>query len=264
MPAEKHPPLAGCIAEDALQLAWSEAPWDTAVFGAPVLQVTGIQVRDARKAAALMPRFEAARDAAGSPFASCRLPHDCLRESMFLEQHGFRFIEMLFQPEFPDLQQATLAAPGGLTVHGATDQDLAWAVEVAGQAFANERFHVDPRLPRGLGDRRYQNWVRSSLGHARQRLLVIREGRDAIAFFIVEQLEDGTCYWHLTAVAPDKQGQGYGARVWATMLAHARDAGASRIRTSVVARNHRVLNLYGRLRFRLSAPAMTFHWLRET
>jgi hypothetical protein len=46
------------------------------------------------------------------------------------------------------------------------------------------------------------------------------------------------------------------------MLAHAREGGAARVRTSVVARNDRVLNLYGQLRFRLSAPSMTFHWLR--
>lgn len=262
MSANKNAPLEGCIDEDALYLAWSEAPWDSAVFAAPVLQVTDVHVRE-QGAMGLMAGFETVRDAVGSPFVSCRLPHDRLRESMFLERHGFRFIEMLFQPEYPDLQSGSALSSGGLSVHDATQEDLPWAVGVAGQAFANERFHMDPRLPRGLGDLRYQNWVRSSLGHPRQRLLVIRDGLEAVAFFIVEQLEDGTCYWHLTAVAPDKQGQGYGARVWTGMLAHAREEGATRVRTSVVARNHRVLNLYGRLRFRMSPPAMTFHWLRE-
>lgn len=261
MPAESDPPLAGCIDEADLYLAWSEAPWDSAVFGAPVLQVTDVQVRgDA--ASALMPRFEAARDAAGSPFVSCRLPHDLLRESMLLEQHGFRFIEMLYQPEYQDLQGPDLPAASGLSVDEATPDDLPWAIAVAGTAFRNERFHMDPRLPQGLSDLRYQNWVRNTPGHPRQRLLVIRDGTERVAFFIVEQQGDGTCYWHLTAVAPDKQGQGYGARVWSTMLAHARDERAARVRTSVVARNFRVINLYGRMRFRLPAPAMTFHWLR--
>lgn len=262
MSADLHTPLAGSIDEGALYLAWTEAPWDSAVFDAPVLQVSQVEVRDGA-AHGLFRRFEAARDNAGCSFVSCRLPHDRLRESMFLEEHGFRFVEMLFQPEYADLQVGNPLSFGGLSVEDATEDDLAWAVAVAGQAFANERFHLDPRVPRGLGDRRYQNWVRSSFRHARQRLLIIRDGLGRVAFFIVEQLLDGTCYWHLTAVAPDKQGQGYGFRVWTAMLAQAYKEGATRIRTSVVARNHRVLNLYGRLGFRLSPPAMTFHWLRE-
>lgn len=262
--AAEAPPLQGRIAEDALRLAWSEAPWDSAVFGAAVLQVTEVVAgNDRARAHELMARFEAARDAARVPFVSCRLPHDRLRESMLLEAHGFRFIEMLFHPEYPDLQRARLPEAAGLTVQDAVASDLAWAVEVAGHAFGNERFHVDPRLPSGLGDRRYQNWVRSTLGHPKQRLMIIRDGREPVAFFIIEALEDGSCYWHLTAVAPGRQGQGYGFRVWATMLAQARDSDAARVRTSIVARNHRVMNLYGRLGFRFSPPAMTFHWLRE-
>jgi RimJ/RimL family protein N-acetyltransferase len=47
------------------------------------------------------------------------------------------------------------------------------------------------------------------------------------------------------------------------MLRHARRIGAQRVRTSVVARNTRVLSLYARLGFTLPAPAMTFHWVKE-
>lgn len=251
----------GAIEHDALSLQWSEAPWDSVLFGAPVLQIEHIAVRG-EGASGAMSRFNAARDAGGSPFVSCRLPHDKLRESMLLEQHGFRFIEMLFQPEYPDLQRAELLDPGGLTVHQAGPADLPAAIAAAGQAFHNERFHVDPRLPRGLGDLRYQNWVRSSLDHASQRLLVIRDGSTFVGFFILEMLPDATCYWHLTAIAPEQQGKGYGARVWTTMLAHARHGGAARVRTSIVARNHRVMNLYARLGFRFPPPAMTFHWVK--
>jgi RimJ/RimL family protein N-acetyltransferase len=46
------------------------------------------------------------------------------------------------------------------------------------------------------------------------------------------------------------------------MLVQAKRAGAKRVRTSVVARNNRVLNLYARLGFRFSQPKMTFHWVR--
>jgi GNAT superfamily N-acetyltransferase len=262
MSAEGRPAHAGSIEDDALHLAWSEAPWDTAVFGAPALQITRIQVRHEGAARGLIARFEAAREAASSPFVTCRLPHDCLRESMLLEERGFRFVEMLFQPAFRDLQEAALPDPGGLSVHVAEEADFAWAAGIAGQAFRHERFHADPRLPRGLGDRRYQNWVRNTAGHPAQRLLIIRDRLDPVAFFIVEQQGDGTCFWHLTAVAPDRQGRGYGSRVWAAMLRQARDSGATSVRTSITARNGPVLNLYARLHFRFSPPAMSFHWVR--
>jgi RimJ/RimL family protein N-acetyltransferase len=85
-----------------------------------------------------------------------------------------------------------------------------------------------------------------------------------VAFFVTELLPDGTCYWHLNAVAPGVQGKGYGLRAWLTMLRHARDSGARRVRTSIAARNHRALNLYARLGFRFSPPLMTFHWVRPS
>lgn len=62
--------------------------------------------------------------------------------------------------------------------------------------------------------------------------------------------------------APNAQGQGYGRRAWSSMLRQAKRCGSERVRTSVVARNNRALNLYARLGFSFSQPKMTFHWVR--
>jgi len=48
------------------------------------------------------------------------------------------------------------------------------------------------------------------------------------------------------------------------MMQFAREAGATEVRSSVVARNVRALNLYASLGFRLDPPTMTFHWLRAS
>lgn len=253
--------LDGCIDTSSIFLAWSEAPWDTEVYGYPVLQITGMKIRGTVNPAELDP-FVVALDASNSVLASCRMPHGQLRESMLLEEIGFRFIEMLYQPEFTGLQSSESTENQGLSVMRATAADLPEAIDAAGRAFRNERFHVDPRLPSSLGDIRYQNWVRNCLNHATQRLYVLRDGRTLVAFFVVEYLADGTCYWHLNAVVPALQGKGYGLQAWRTMLEVARRDGATRVRTSIVARNHRVLNLYARLGFRFPAPLMTFHWVR--
>ncbi len=258
----QHYPLRGDVDTDHLQLEWAEAPWDTAIYGDPVLQITRLEVRG-ENASQDFAAFELARDAAGSGLTSCRLPHDKLRESMLLEALGFRFVEMLYLPELGQLATRPEFVNSTLEVSRATESDLSRVAQIAGTAFRNERFHVDPRLPSKLGDQRYQHWALSSLSHPTQRLFVIRDGRFLIGFFVTENLPDGTCYWHLNAVATEFQGKGYGRRAWSAMIHHAQSNGAQRVRTSITARNNRVLNLYARLGFRFSAPLMTFHWVRS-
>ncbi len=243
-------------------MAWSEAPWDSTVCGFPVVQITAIQVRgpDAGRDIQI---FECERDRLSAGLVSCRLSHECLTESMLLEDHGFRFIEMLYQPELDLSNYCSDADVAQLDVSRASEDDLPALMDFARNSFHNERFKMDPRLDAGVSDQRYQNWVANSLHHHSQELYVIKDNVRPVAFFVTEMLNDGTCYWHLNAVAPDAQGQGYGRRAWLSMLTLASDKGARRVRTSIVARNHRVLNLYASFGFRFTPPLMTFHWVRS-
>lgn len=256
----KFETIAASVDTPNLLLEWSEAPWDSAIFGYPVLQISRIEVRGP-SAGSDFASFEAVREEMGAGLVSCRLHHANLIESMLLEDHGFRFIEMLYMPELNDLTGNDEST--GLGVRLARESDLQALLDIAGSAFRNERFHVDPRLDSALADQRYRNWVKSSYSHAAQRLYALHDGPRLVSFFVIEMLADGTCYWHLNAVAPDAQGMGYGRRAWRAMLHQAKEAGAKRIRTCIVARNHRVLNLYAKLGFRFPPPLMTFHWVRE-
>lgn len=255
--------MAERIETSALVMSWSEAPWDEAVCGFPVLQITDVAVHDAAGAANDIGDFERQRDRLGVGLVSCRLSHEKLRESMLLEDRGFRFIEMTYQPS---IELASFRDDGRiarLEIAEATEADLPVLLDIAGTAFANERFKVDHRLDASISDKRYRNWVASTPGHATQRLHVLRDDGAAVAFFVSETLADGTCYWHLNAVAPAAQGRGLGCRAWFSMMAHAFEGGAQKVRSSIVARNHRVLNLYARLGFSFSPPQMTFHWVRQ-
>ena len=77
--------------------------------------VVGDRGRDGATAADLAP-FVAACAAGGVGLASCRLACERLRESMLLEEIGFRFIEMVYQPEFGDLASAGPGDVQGLEV----------------------------------------------------------------------------------------------------------------------------------------------------
>ena len=247
----------------SLSLVWSNSPWDAAATGYPVWQIESIELRGPG-AGEDMRLFDQARDHEGVGLVSCRLSHSRLDLSIFLEDHGFRFIEMLYQPELDLISGWGGSAPiAHLRVRLASQADLPATIDMAGSAFVNERFHMDPRLGATFGNLRYQNWVRSSLDHPTQRLYVLEDEQGPLSFFVTEMLEDGTCYWHLNAIDPRRQGQGLGRLAWLTMLQHAVEEGAIRVRTSIVARNHRVLNLYARLGFRFPPPLMTFHWVRE-
>jgi RimJ/RimL family protein N-acetyltransferase len=242
-------------------MAWSQMPFDNVACGFPVVQIDEIQVLGPNAGEDIY-IFERQRDHLGAGLISCRLSHRCIKESMLLEDHGFRFIEMNYAPEL-DLENFNIDKNVSLlTVRRADQKDLPSLMTIARTSFHNERFKIDPRLDPGISDRRYQNWVANSVQHPTQELYVICDGKNEIAFFITEMLRDGTCYWHLNAVTPEMQGHGYGWRAWLSMVNQAVISGALRIRTSIVARNYRVLNLYARMGFSFPQPSMTFHWVR--
>lgn len=244
-------------------MEWEYVAWDSIVLKAPVLHISDIRIQ-APQAFEDMRAFESFRDELGATLVSCRLPHDHLSESMFLERRGFRFIEMIYKPELDLCAYIPKFCCDLLEVSRADiKQDLPSLVELAGASFSHERFHMDPLLGPDLGNKRYQNWVKNAISNNNQEIYLVRDGDKLIAFFIIELLADKTCYWHLNAIAPGNQGQGYGKRAWLTMIQHAILAGSTKILTSVAVRNHRALNLYARLGFRFSYPMMTFHWVKQ-
>lgn len=251
----------GTVNTTHLLLEWTEASWDSTVFGFPVLQINQMRICGPLANKDFC-SFETARDRIEAGLVSCRLPHQCLSESFLLEERGFRFIEMVFQPELDDLQTKNYSQVENIQISFADHKTLDTVIEIAGKAFRNERFYIDPRLNSILSDLRYCNWVRDSFNHPTQQIYVFNNGDRIVAFFIIEILEDGTCYWHLTAVDPNLQSQGFGRSVWLAMLNFLRARGVNKVRTCIAARNHRILNLYASLGFRYPPPLMTFHWVR--
>jgi GNAT superfamily N-acetyltransferase len=237
-------------------------PWDAQAFGFPVAMISRIEVGKNIKAAEQgYADFQAWLAAHGARIASCRLPHDRIADSMFLESRDFRFIEMVLHPQLDCSQQRSI--PGGaLAILPATAPDLPALEAIAEAAFHTERYHVDPRLDAALANRRYGRWVRGSLDHPAQRLLKVEADGQIVAAFIVEAGQGGQVYWHLTAIAPAFQGKGFGRRVWLSMLERHRNEGAALVTTTISARNVRVLNLYSKLAARFLPPQMTFHWVK--
>jgi ribosomal protein S18 acetylase RimI-like enzyme len=250
------------LATPALRLRCGLVPWDIAAFGFPVAQITEIEVKDASQAAHDYAPMHEWMDRQGVRILSCRLPHDRLCESMFLESQGLRFVEMVIHPRLTKLDSRQYPADT-LTISSATVDDLPGLEAIAEHAFHFERYHVDPRLDTRLGDLRYARWVRNSFTHPTQCLLKVEDGAKLVAMFVVERQSSEKVYWHLNAIAPEWQGQGYGKRVWREMLRRHQAEGAIEVATTISARNAPVLGLYAGLQFSFLPPDMTFHWVRE-
>jgi len=127
--------VAGNLDSSNLCLEWTEAPWDSILFGFPVLQILRIELRS-KAAEQDFAIFEAVRDRLNAGLVSCRLSHQALRESMFLESRGFRFIEMVYHPEIDNLQAKEISPSGGLVVALATPTDLNAILEIAAECKA--------------------------------------------------------------------------------------------------------------------------------
>jgi L-amino acid N-acyltransferase YncA len=237
-------------------------PWDSSIFGFPVAQIGRIDIGPDGDAAALLRAFDAWCADRDVQLVSCRLDHTRLRESMALEDHGFRFVEMVYRPRLASFDD--IAAPRfAIDVGVAGEADLASIEEIAYTAFDTGRFLLDRRLPPELSRRRYARWVRTSFEAPEQTVLKAEMEGEVVGFFIVEQRSNRSVYWHLTAIAPGWQGKGMGLSLWQTMLLRHRSENAASVETTISAHNTAAMNLYARLGFTFSPPQMTFHRLRK-
>jgi len=247
------------LSSGALRVVYSSVPWDSAVFGFHVAQIVELELRGELDAAdADAAPFEDWCRRTSARLVSCRLPHDCLRETGWLESRGFRFIEMVYRPRLERLQERADAA-GAIVVGRVGADDLPAVERIAETVFTTSRFRLDPHLDPVLSDRRYRHWARTSLADPTRQVLKAELDNALVGFFIVEERADGSAYWHLTAIAPGHQGRGVGRAVWQAMLERHRRAGLQAVETTVSAHNLPVLSLYGRLGFRFAAADITLH-----
>lgn len=252
------------LATPALELIARLTPWDTAAFGFVVGQIDVMECRDRAVSPVAIQPFLQWLDANAVRLVSCRLRYNQLVESMLLEDCGFKFVETVLHP-YVDLSMIRCEEHGTFAIKPAAASDIATLEAIAARAFVHGRIHVDPRLGPELSARRYSRWIRTSLEHPSQRLLKVTDDAGVVlGLFVTEALPDRGMYWHLTAIAPEHQGQGYGWRIWRAMLAHHAQEGMRSVRTTITAGNVPVLNLYSKLGFRFQPPESTFHWWRAT
>jgi len=244
-----------------LALEVSIVPWDTDAFGYVVAQIETIDILPDADPGPALERFHAWLDDRDVRLVNCRLGSLQLRESMLLEELGFRFIEMVYSPVLSPLRPEQVET-SRVRIDEAVEGDRAALEHIASTAFTTGRYHLDWRLDAEASRRRYRRWLTAALADERQQVLKASVGNEIVGFFVLEARPADAVYWHLTAVASDWQGQGIGNELWRRMIARHAAEGAQRIETTISAHNVPAINLYAGLGFRFTAPRATYHWLR--
>jgi RimJ/RimL family protein N-acetyltransferase len=234
-------------------------PWDTEVFGYRVGIVDFIALDDSDDADACLADLVRWIREHEVRLTSCRMNSDRLRESMALEALGFRFIETVLHP-YLDLPELSESRGTHVSIEPATERDIPLLARWASRSFRYERYHVDPRVDTSAANARYGHWIEDAWRRGSDHLYkaVDEATGEMCAFFLTEEgISDVD--WLLTAVDPERQGQGIGPFAWRAMIEFHRKSGVRTISTTISSRNSPVLRLYGKLGFSFLSPEITLH-----
>jgi RimJ/RimL family protein N-acetyltransferase len=190
---------------------------------------------------------------------SIRIAQCRIAESFFLEDRGFRFIELNYVPYFDDLQLAKVPT-SEIEILPAASADRTYLAALAGRSFQIGRLHQDPRVNSAAASRRYGQWVQRAFDNPNQRVLKCVRAGYIVGFFVVEMPEPNGRFWSLIGFDPDFTGRGLGYSTWNAMLRYHQLEGVRKRTTSISSHNIAVMNLYVKLGFRFSEPQITLHW----
>ena len=250
------------ISTNNINMEFFYVPWDSDIFNRKIAQISKFKILDSEKAANDYELYQKWCEKNKIEFSSCKLLHGQVNEGLFLQNKGFKFIELNYHPFFNNLALLKLPA-SNIEIQKAEDCDEKLLADVAETIFHNERFHKDPCVETELANKRYRIWVENAFKQEHQKVLKCILNNQVIAFFVVEYPEPAQCFWSLVGMLPEFQGKGLGKQVWQAMLKYHQQEAISTVSTSISSHNVPVFNLYVALGFRFPEPFITLHCLHN-
>ena len=247
------------VKTQALTLKCVRVPQDEETFGVPIARLELFQIRDGDNAMRDYKLFSEWCGKTRINLCSARIAQSCIIESIFLEDRGFRFIELNYVPHLDDLHLAHIPS-SEIEIAPATSADREHLIAIAERSFQIGRFHLDPRIDSAVASRRYGQWVQRAFDNQNQRVLKCTHAGFIVGCFVVEMSEPSSRFWSLTGLDPEFIGRGLGYSTWTAMMRYHQLEGVRKIVTSISSHNIAVMNLYVKLGFRFSEPRVTLHW----
>jgi len=238
----------------------AQIPWDSELLGFPCWDVRPGGEASAVLATALA-GFTAERKAAGECLLVTKVPTRDVAMGRLLAGCGFYVVEAMLDIALPLARLAPTAAVGrGAVLRLATPDDLDAILTIAGSAFRDDRFHLDPTLPTEKADQRYRGWVERGFASS-EPVYVYEDTRKGtiLGFYHIRELPSAIVDLSLAAVHPACQGAGIGALMYQAVLEECRRRGYQTAVTRIAINNLPVANLFFRLGFTIREAVLTFH-----
>jgi L-amino acid N-acyltransferase YncA len=235
-------------------------PWDSELFGFPCWDVRPGGEASTALAAALA-SFVEERKAHGECLLVTKVPTRDVAMGRLLAAYGFYPVETMLEIALPLARLTLPAAAGrGAALRLATTDDMEEILTIAGSAFRDDRFHLDPTLPPEKADQRYRGWVARGFASG-EPVFVFEDTRKGtiLGFYHIRELPSSAVALSLAAVHPSCQGAGIGALMYQAVLEECRRRGYRTAVTRIAVNNLPVANLFFRLGFTIREAVLTFH-----
>lgn len=174
-----------------------------------------------------------------------------------LRMIGFRQVETLITYEAA-VPPTAVAFPR--SVEQAQARDLEDCAMIARGSFTWDRYHQDADIPRSVGDRIKEQWVRNAFAGRADHILVTRTATGTVGGFLLLLRQQSIGVVDLVAVTPECRGQGLGKALLLGALATLADTPAEVLRAGTQETNGSSAAMYLGSGFRPVAKQFTFHW----
>ena len=240
-------------------------PWDSALLDFPVFEVNCAQTPlDALTRH--LPVWLSGLPKDRAILVVAKISPDAVAVAAALAQQGFYPVETMIEFELllARLTPVIKRPSTHLQLRLATPADLAPVTTIAQSAFAADRFHLDPNVPRNKADLRYVHWIENSF-RAGDPVFILEdtEQGEVIGFVQARETAPQTMDITLGAVRKHLQNSGAGVLMYQELFLALRARDFKRAITRVSINNLRGIKLTLRLGFTVREATVALHWFRR-
>lgn len=246
-------------------LSFACIPWDSEIYGFPFYDLK-LSDESPAQVEPLLADWLKQLPAGKSCLVVAAIKPDAIALAQTLIHNGFYPMETLvelhvplarFHPVITSHFQKMLFRP-------AQAGDLPRMMAIARNAFATDRFHLDPNLPSHQSDERYARWVKNSFTHGDVLCALENKPGGQIIGVASAKAESKTIY-HVTLAVMDKayHNTGAGVFLFQSIVGEGKTRGFKLAITQASINNPNSLKSAEKIGFTTHNAVNKFHWFRR-
>jgi ribosomal protein S18 acetylase RimI-like enzyme len=240
--------------------SWKAAfvPWDSETFG---FNVAVLQARESPKNTSveamrgMIRSYAQARDIS---MIIASIPGKDKDLNLLLQSIDFVHVDIAISIQY--LMSKFQARSYRIVLREANQKEAGEIADIAESAFANGRYHLDPKIPLSLANKRYKDWVLRTQIKGNKQQLLAAEIEGSLCGFMIHELKDREGYLHLAALMPQWRGKGLGVEIIDSSLNYLKSHGADIVKSKVPASNMGALNMHSALGTKFMDFEYLLHW----